>query len=144
LILAAYQVALDRTNRGGKFLEWKPRPHDDELQAVKGQSPDELLAQLDGAIREQNQSLACAITHRYGELGYSPEQMLGVLLKYATSEDGALHAEKFYRTCSDEFASSRPAFRWRHLVGLSRVTASCYGQPAPGYREACELLGVKV
>ena len=26
LILGAYQVALDRTNRGGNFLEWQPLP----------------------------------------------------------------------------------------------------------------------
>ncbi len=41
-----------------------------------------------------------------------------------------------------EFAVARPAFRWRHLVALARVTASEYGFPAPGYGEACELLGV--
>jgi hypothetical protein len=34
----------------------------------------------------------------------------------------------------------RPAFRWRQLVALARVTASEYGQPAPGYAEACALL----
>ena len=60
-----------------------------------------------------------------------------------TSEDGALHAEKYFITSSLDFADTRPAFRWRHLTGLARVTASEYGQPAPGYAQACELLGVK-
>jgi hypothetical protein len=41
---------------------------------------------------------------------------------------------------SEEFARTRPAFRWRQLVGLARVTASEYGRPAPGYAEARELL----
>jgi hypothetical protein len=41
---------------------------------------------------------------------------------------------------SEEFAATRPAFRWRHLIALARVTASAYGQPAPGYAEACRLL----
>ena len=49
--------------------------------------------------------------------------------RYAISEDGALHAEKFYRTESEEFASTRAAFRWRHLVALARVTASEFGAP---------------
>jgi hypothetical protein len=63
-------------------------------------------------------------------------------LRYAVSEDGALHAEKYYRTVTEEFASIRPAFRWRELVGLARVTASESGFPAPGYAEACRLMKV--
>jgi hypothetical protein len=68
--------------------------------------------------------------------------MFDVLLRYATSEDGALHAEKFYRTVTEEFASTRPAFRWRQLAALARVTASEFGKPAPGYAQAKELLKV--
>ena len=62
------------------------------------------------------------------------------MLRYAVSEDGALHAEKFYRTASEEFASTRAAFRWRHLVALARVTASEYGRPAAGMAEARALV----
>ena len=58
-----------------------------------------------------------------------------LLLKYAVSEDGALHAEKYYRTVSEEFATTRPAFRWRQLVALARVTASEHGFPAPGFKK---------
>jgi hypothetical protein len=43
---------------------------------------------------------------------------------------------------SEEFAATRAAFRWRQLVALARVTASEYGQPAPGYAESCKLLKV--
>ena len=68
--------------------------------------------------------------------------MFDLLLRFAVSEDGALHAEKYYQTVADEFRSTRPAFRWRHLVALARVTASEYGRPAPGQAEARELLKV--
>ena len=78
--------------------------------------------------------------HRYGELGHPARPVFDLLLPYAVSEDGALHAEKYYRTTSEEFAATRPAFRWRQLVALARVTASEYGRPAPGYAEACQLL----
>ena len=61
-------------------------------------------------------------------------------MKFAVSEDGALHAEKYYRTVTEEFAATREAFRWRQLVALARVTASEAGVPAPGYSEACKLL----
>jgi hypothetical protein len=32
--------------------------------------------------------------------------------------------------------------RRRQLIALARVTASEYGQPAPGYGEACKLLKI--
>ena len=68
--------------------------------------------------------------------------MFDLLLRYATSEFGALHAEKYYRTVSEEFVKTRAAFRWRQLVALARVTASEYGNQAPGYQDARELLGL--
>ena len=77
-----------------------------------------------------------------GEAGGDPEALFDLLLGYAVSEDGSLHAEKYYRTTREEFATTRPAFRWRQLIALARVTASEYGRPAPGYAEACELLKV--
>ena len=72
----------------------------------------------------------------------SPRTVFDRLLRYAVTEDGALHAEKYYRTVSEEFAATRPAFRWRQLVALARVTASEYGRPAPGVGEASERLGI--
>ena len=68
--------------------------------------------------------------------------MFDLLLHYGISEDGALHAEKYYRTVTEEFASTRPAFRWRQLIALARVTASEFGKPAPGYEQAKGLLKV--
>ena len=68
--------------------------------------------------------------------------MFDLLLKFATSEDGALHAEKYYHTASAEFAVMRPAFRWGQLVALARVTASEFGRKAAGYEEAKRLLNV--
>jgi hypothetical protein len=58
------------------------------------------------------------------------------------SEDGSLHAEKYYRTVCEEFAATRPALRWRQVVALARVTASEYGRPAPGMAEARDVLKV--
>ena len=66
--------------------------------------------------------------------------MFHLLLRFAVSEEGALHAEKYYQTVSEEFAFLRPAFRWRELTALARVTTSEYGYPANGYTEACKLL----
>jgi hypothetical protein len=92
-------------------------------------------------VKGQDQATASALVHRYGALGHPPRPVFDMLLKYAVSEDGALHAEKYYRTVTEEFAASRPAFRWRQLVSLARVTASESGKPAPGVEEARGLLG---
>jgi hypothetical protein len=142
LILGAYQVALDRTARGGDFLNWQPIPVRWHLDQIKTTEADALLRQTDEAIRGNLQAHAGALVHRYGELGHDPRPVFDLVLRYAVSEDGALHAEKFYRTCSEEFATTRAAFRWRHLVGLARVTASEYGRPASGMAEARALLKV--
>jgi hypothetical protein len=140
LILGAYQAARDRVGRGGDFLHWQPLPVQYQVDRVKETDAAALLAEADEAIRGNLQAHACAAVHRYGQLGHDARPLFDLLLKYAVSEDGSLHAEKFYRTTSEEFASTRPAFRWRQLLALTRVTASEYGRPAAGYAEARELL----
>ncbi len=140
LILGAYEVALDRVNRGGDFLHWQPLPHADHLEQIHQVAPDHLLAETEAAIRSNDQVRACASVYRCGELGRPARPIFDLLLRYAVSEDGALHAEKYYRTVSEEFAATRKAFRWRQLVALARVTASECGRPAPGYAESRDLL----
>jgi hypothetical protein len=142
LILGAYQAALDRTGRGGDFLNWQPLPIPRHLNEIKSTDPEALLREADEAIRGNLQGKVSAVIHRYGELGHAPRPAFDLLLRYAISEDGALHAEKFYRTVAEEFAATRAAFRWRHLVALARVTASEFGRPAAGMAEARALLKV--
>jgi hypothetical protein len=141
LILAGYQVARDRNSRAAEFLKWDPYPRAEHLEKVKGVAADSLLKELDGAIREKDQARAAALAHRIGTANPDAAPDVFALLRgFSVSEDGALHAEKYYGTSSDEFAAGRAAFRWRHLVSLARVTASSYGYPAPGVKEACELI----
>jgi hypothetical protein len=137
LIVGAFHTA---GQHGGQLSDAYPQA--EHLALVKSTDPKELLKQAEEAIKQQNQSLACALAHSYGKLDQPARPLFDILIKYATSEDGALHAEKYYRTVSEEFESSRPAFRWRQLAALARVTASEYGRPAPGVAEAKKLLGV--
>jgi hypothetical protein len=137
LIVGAYHTA---GQAGG--LNPKPHPLPELLEAIRTKDADTLLRDTEAAIRGREQARAAALVHRYGELGHPARPVFDLLLKYACSEDGALHAEKYYRTVSEEFAAIRPAFRWRQLVALARVTTSEYGFPAAGYAEACRLLKV--
>lgn len=139
LILAAWQIARDRSAR--EFLEWQPVPSKHHIAQVTSKEGTALLAELDAAIRDNYQSRASAITQAYGVLNLPTQPLLDLLLRFAVSEDGALHAEKYFQTCIDEFKRTRPAFRWRHLIALARVTASEYGRPAPGQDEARRLFG---
>jgi hypothetical protein len=140
LILGAYQVALDRVQRGGDFLNWQPLPLPQHVAQVQSTDPASLLHDLDDAIRGNLQAHAAAVVQKYADQGHDARKAFDLMLKYAVSEDGSLHAEKFYRTTCEEFAASRPAFRPRQLVALARVTASEYGRAAPGVAEARELL----
>jgi hypothetical protein len=144
LILAAFDMASSRWSSGWgtDFATAAPHPLPDQLDQVRETSREQLLAAAEEAIRGQDQARAAAVVHRYGALGHDPQPAFNLLLRYAVSEDGALHAEKYFQTVSDEFAHTRPAFRWRQLVALARVTASEFGRPAPGYAEARSLLKV--
>jgi hypothetical protein len=120
----------------------QPHPLPEELDKAKATDADALLRETEAAIKEKNQARAAALVHRYGEMRMPERAVFDLLLRYAVSQDGALHAEKYYRTVTEEFAATRAAYRWRHLTALARVTASEYGFPAPGYAQACELLKV--
>ena len=105
-------------------------------------STEGLMSVLNASIRGNDQATACAAVQLLAKSDQSPRAVFDVLLRYAISEDGALHAEKYYRTVSQEFATTRPSFRWRHVEALARVTASEFGKPAPGVAEAKEMLNV--
>lgn len=153
LMLAAMDAARSHSftqKTGAPAYETEPYPHAEHLEKVTAKTPEALLTELDGAIRENDQLRAMALAQRYGAVAGQARPILDMLLRYAVSEDGRLHAEKYYRTVTEEFATTRPAFRWRQVVALARVTASMYGYSqqdkkegrAPGYEEACRLLKV--
>lgn len=137
LIVGAFHTAgqAERLNK-------EPYPFSEHLEKVTSRDAAVLLREAEDAIRNNDQLRTAALVHRYGEAGHEARPVFDLLLRYAISEDGALHAEKYYRTITEEFATTRPALRWRHLVALARVTASEHGNPAPGYAEACRLLKV--
>ncbi len=137
LIAAAYHTA----GQSGRRLD-KPYPLVEDVEKVEAKDGEKLIGALDEALRGKDQRRAAAVASRYGELGHDPVAIFAKLRQYAVSEDGALHAEKYYNTVSEEYSRSREKFRWLHVVALARVTASAAGQPAPGLAEARRLLGL--
>lgn len=135
LITAAFHNA----GQSGRVRQ-EPYPFAELHENLRDKDPAGLLMETDKAIRNQDQAGAAAAVALYGEQGHAAQPVFELLLKYAVSQDGALHAEKYYQTVTEEFRTGRPAFRWNHLIGLARVTASEYGWPAPGHDAATSLL----
>lgn len=117
--------------------------YEDDARQLSKVPADGLIDQLHAAIKSRDQAKACAVVQRWSHYKQPTTPVFDTLRQYAVSEDGALHAEKYFRTVTEEFAATRAEFRWRHLVGLARVTASEYGWPAPGRDEARQLLNIK-
>ena len=137
LIVGAYHTAGQT-----EWVTERPYPFSHLVDNIREQDAAKLLSLAEESIRAKEQARVCAIVQRYGDLGHSPRPLFDLLLKYAVSEDGALHAEKFYSTVSEEFATTRPSMRWRQLIALARVTSSEYGFPADGYSQLCDLLKI--
>jgi hypothetical protein len=135
LIAAAYHTA----GQAGRQMS-KPYPLVEDVERVESKDGAQLIGALDEALRGKDQRRAAAVATRYGELGHDVDAIFAKLRQYAISEDGALHAEKYFHTVSEEYARSRARFRWLHVTALARVTASAAGQPAPGVAEARQLL----
>src|SRR5262245_38013196 len=142
LLLGAFQAGTDRVNRGGDFNKWEAHPTVAETEKLGTSDANKLLAIAEEAIKANDQLRAMAAVGEYGDSEHPPKPMFDLLRKYAISEDGALHAEKYYRTVTESFNSTRSALKWRHVVALARVTASEHGYPAPGQEEARKLLKV--
>lgn len=144
LVVAAYHVAAHCPFSTDSY------PLAGHRNTIKTTDAAKLLDEAEDAIRNNNQGRAAAAIAIYGENGHAPEAVFDRMLKYTISEDGRLHGEKYFQTVQEEFRTTRAAFRWRHLIGLARVTASAFGYDrndkyngrAPGYEQACGLLKV--
>lgn len=145
LIVAAYHSASHTPFKTAAY------PTEEHRAGIKATDGAGLLAEAEDAIRHNDQGRSVAAIQIYGEKGLALEPVLDLMLRYTISEDGRLHGEKYFHTVREEYRTTRPAFRWRQIVGLARVTASAYGYNredksgfrAAGYEDACRLLGVE-
>jgi hypothetical protein len=146
LIVAAYHAGIQSAP-----FHTPAYPTEEHLAQINRRDAAGLLAETEDAIRHNDQGRAAAAMQIYGENGHAVKPALELMLKYAVSEDGRLHGEKYFHTVREEYHATRPAYRWRQIVALARVTSSAYGYNredehgfrAAGYLDACALLGVE-
>jgi hypothetical protein len=137
LVAGAYHTAGQAQQVGAQAFPYARRRGE-----LAGAEPAALLAAAGAAVEAGDQERACAAVERYGEARGASAPLFALLLESAVAADGALHAEKYYRTAREDFAAGRPAHCWRYMLGLARVCASQRFRVAPGLDEARELLGV--
>lgn len=77
-------------------------------QVVGTEHHQSLLGQLDRAIRGNMQGPATSIAQHYGTLALPAEPVFELLAGYAVSENGALHAEKYFQAVWDDFHIPAP------------------------------------
>jgi hypothetical protein len=133
LVVGAYHT-------GGQATGGEPYPISADRDAVATVPDDQLLPQTEEAIRARDQRRTAALINRIGSTQRPVDDLWELLRRYAISEDGSLHAEKYFHTAKEEFHTARPAHRWGQIIALGRVSASQFGQPAPGFEEAQQLL----
>ncbi len=85
-----------------------------------------LLPAAEEAIRGRDRRRTVAVLEKLLSRGEGEQEIVGLLRRFAISEDEALHAEKYYRTVAEERATIRPRFRANQLLALGRVTASAF------------------
>ena len=95
------------------------------------------MSEAEAAIKANEQARAAALVYTYGKLGNAPRPVFDLLLRYAVSEDGALHAEKFYRTASEEFAAAAPGLP---LAATDRPRPRDRERIRPSRRRLCRSL----
>ena len=110
LIVAAYHAGVQ-----GPAFQTPAYPTDEHRALIKINDATGLLAEAEDAIKNNDQGRVTAAIQIYGERGYSVDPVFDLMLKYAVSEDGRLHAEKYYNTVREEYRTIRPAFRWRQV-----------------------------
>ena len=142
--IAALIVGAFHTGGQSENCADKSYPLEEHMAELKADSPEVLLKQAEEAIRSNEQFRAAAAIQLYGQRNLPEQPVFNLMRRFATSEDGALHAEKYFNTVTEEFLATRQSFRWNQLVALARVTASEFGRSSAGYLAAKEALGVSV
>ena len=135
------------------------QPEPDRVAFLPSRTRDELLAELEALIdrlpvgerlptaglaswRSTDEvKQAAALAQQYANCGYSPEPLITVLGKIACRDNFTeMHAFKHHQATYEEFHSTRPSLRWRHLVAAVQAAAISHGRIQDVYDHAAEVM----
>jgi hypothetical protein len=135
------------------------QPEPDRVAYLPSRTQDELLAELGALIdrlpvgerlptaglaswRSTDEvKQAAALAQQYGNCGYDPEALITMLGKIACRDNFTeMHAFKHHQATYEEFYSTRPSLRWRHLVSAVQAAAISHGRIQDVYEHAAEVM----
>jgi hypothetical protein len=137
------------------------QPEAERVEALSFRTQDELLDEIEELIDslpigERLPSLglaswrcseevkhAAAMAQQYANYDYDPEVLVARLGKIACRDNFTeMHAFKHHQATYEEFYSTRPSLRWRHLVSAVQAAAISHGRIQDVYEDAAEILHV--
>jgi hypothetical protein len=84
---------------------------------------------------------AAALAQQYAESGCAPEPLIGLIGKIACRDNFTeMHALKHHQATYEEFHTTRPSLRWRHLVAAVQASAISHGRIQDVYDHAAEVM----
>ena len=84
---------------------------------------------------------AAALAQQYAEAGYAPGRLITLLGKIACRDNFTeMHALKHHQATYEEFHTTRPSLRWRHLVAAVQAAAVSHGRIQDVYAHATEVM----
>ena len=135
------------------------QPEPDRVAFLPSRSQDELLAELAALIdrlpigerlptaglaswRSTDEvKQAAALAQQYANCGYAPEPLITMLGKIACRDNFTeMHAFKHHQATYEEFHTTRPSLRWRHLVAAVQAAAISHGRIQDVYDHAAEVM----
>lgn len=118
-----------------------PYPAPNAVAAVLQQSQNQLLTAIEEAIVTNDVDEAATLTARYGALEYDPQALITYLTEIVCRDNATeMHALKHHQATVEEFQTTRPPFRFRHLVAAAKAAAISYGTAQEVYERAKQFL----
>lgn len=137
------------------------QPEPDRVEALPFHTQDELLHDIEALIASlpvgerlpranlsswrcsEEVKQAAALAQQYANYAYDPEALITLLGKIACRDNFTeMHAFKHHQATYEEFFTTRPALRWRHLVSAVQAAAISHGRIQEVYEDAAEVLHV--
>ena len=84
---------------------------------------------------------AAALAQQYADRDYAPQPLITALAKIACRDNFTeMHAFKHHQATYEEFHTTRPSLRWRHLVAAVQAAAISHGRIQDVYEHAAEVM----
>src|SRR6266446_2285770 len=135
------------------------QPEPDRVAFLPSRAQDELLVEIEALIdrlpvgerlptaglaswRSTDEvKQAAALAQQYANCDYAPEPLITALGKIACRDNFTeMHAFKHHQATYEEFHTTRPSLRWRHLVAAVQAAAISHGRIQDVYDHAAEVM----